>query len=373
MCIVHCYSATVAGYLLTAEDVATFSAGCAALGSGGGGSVTAAATLLESTLRARPVEVRDIEEVPDRTTIALVGAVGSPTVMLERLPSDREFEVAVHAWESYAGRRLEAVCILEIGGVNGLLGVNTAARLGLPVLDADAMGRALPRLDMTVLAGSSSPTPLVLADARGGRFVLDGIPAAELDAAVRRILPAFGSWAAVCLHGGRLGALQGLVRGSVTRALGIGRALRAGVETANGPRSGGTARPDPADPLEPEFIGTLVEVLRWPDGGGVAALEAHSERWSTLRIDFADEFVLATLDGRLVAQAPDIITLIDARTKETVLVDGLRVGQRVELVVIPAPPELVPRARDLGPAAYGLMPIQSDRVSPATDPAEVGR
>ena len=49
---------------------------------------------------------------------------------------------------------------IEAGGVNSLLPLALAARLGLPVIDADGMGRAFPELQMvTFHSGRCSCNP----------------------------------------------------------------------------------------------------------------------------------------------------------------------------------------------------------------------
>lgn len=343
----------MAGFLVRPEDVPDLARGCAALGSGGGGQVRGAQLLLTASLQERPVEVVPADELPPDASVAMVGAVGSPTVMLERLPGNDEFVGAARTWERHTGRTLDAVCVLEIGGINGLLALNTAARVGLPVLDADGMGRAFPRLDMTVLSGRVSAVPVALAESRGGRLVLDGLPADAVEDAVRRVLPAFGTWAAICFAGATVqDFVDHGVRGSVSRALALGRALR--------PTSSADAATAPDElTLGEPFTGSVIEVLR-PRGQnstGVVTLESHADATSTLRVDFLDEFLMASVNGCLVASAPDILCLLDERTHEPMLVDDLRVGQRLVLMTIPGPPEVVAQAERLGLPGYGLSAV----------------
>lgn len=341
--------------LLEPADVPVVALGCGVLGSGGGGAVSGAALLLERTLQeCGPVEVVDAGRLAATTPTALVGAVGSPTVMLERLPAHEEFVAAVRAWERYTAASVLAVTVLEIGGINGLLALNAAARLGIPVIDADAMGRAFPRLDQTVLATAVPATPVVLADARGGRMILDGLSPHEIEESVRHALPSFGTWAAVCLHGCTVAdiAAHG-VRGSVSRAMGLGRTLR---------RAAGTAGATPPADGELRFAGTVVEVRRRHGAvpGGVVTVEGRTDTTSTLRVDFSDEYLVASVDGDPVASAPDIIALLDHRDWTPVLADDIRTGQRVRLLTVPAPPELRHDDRRLGLPAYGMTSLSGD-------------
>ncbi|GAA1553298.1 DUF917 domain-containing protein [Kribbella sancticallisti] len=333
---------------MTLSDVPNLSLGCAVLGSGGGGQVSGAAELLSQTLELGAVEVVALDALRPGARTALVGAVGSPTVMLERLPGNQEFVTAVRAWERHAGVRLDAVCPLEIGGVNGILGVNVAAHLGLPVVDADGMGRAFPRLDMTVLAGQVPAAPAALAESRGATVVLDGLSDTDVEGAVRRLLPSLGTWSAICLYGGEVSASRGLVRGSISRALELGRILKKTRSTnAAGLLGLHTA---------PQFAGTVIELLRARSGQGVATMEGHVDPGQTLRIDFREEYVLATLDGEQVACVPDIITLLDVRTRLPVLAEELRTGQRLELLVLAGPVTGDGGPAPAGLADYGLHP-----------------
>ena len=75
----------------------------------------------------------------DDDMVALVAGVGAPLVGLERL-SDPRFPL--RAMEKRLGARFRAVMSGEIGGANGLRSLMVAGVTGLPVVDADSMGRA---------------------------------------------------------------------------------------------------------------------------------------------------------------------------------------------------------------------------------------
>lgn len=59
-------------------------------------------------------------------------------------------QAAVEALQAHLGRPLAALLCGEVGGGNCLDPLVTGARLGLPVLDADLMGRAFPELQVVV-------------------------------------------------------------------------------------------------------------------------------------------------------------------------------------------------------------------------------
>ena len=77
--------------------------------------------------------------------------------------------------EEHLGRRFDAVMSLEIGGSNAFQPFMVAAVTGLPVVDADTMGRAYPEAQHSSFAiGDLRPYPLTLADVRENAVVVPG-------------------------------------------------------------------------------------------------------------------------------------------------------------------------------------------------------
>ena len=65
--------------------------------------------------------------------------------------------------------KIVAVTSGEIGGMNSMEPLCVAAKLGLPVVDADGMGRAFPELQMFLpFMKGELPYPMALADEKGG-------------------------------------------------------------------------------------------------------------------------------------------------------------------------------------------------------------
>ena len=65
---------------------------------------------------------------------------------------------------------------IEAGGVNSMLPIAACARLGLPLVDADGMGRAFPELQMvTFTIGGMSASPMALTDEKGNCVIFETI------------------------------------------------------------------------------------------------------------------------------------------------------------------------------------------------------
>ncbi|GHE46052.1 hypothetical protein GCM10017673_55060 [Streptosporangium violaceochromogenes] len=347
---------------LTADDVADLGLGAVLLGSGGGGRTTAAERLLRRILRTRgPLRVTAAADLPATDSVACVGAVGSSTVMVERLPGGEEFARAARFLERHLARPLAAVQPLEIGGVNGLLGVAAAAWLDLPLVDGDAMGRAFPRLDQTVLAGGPGPAVAALSDPTGNVVVLECRDDASVERVVRAALPALGTWAAVALHHGDAGwYAQNSIAGSVSRALTLGSLLRRAHDDPG--RREEFLRAAGASVI---FHGRVLQVLRDRAAdhiGGTASIQHAAEPARTLRLEFANEYILALDDGLVTARVPDVICVLDARTWRAVAVEDIVAQQVVEVLRLPAPGEWThpARRRQVDLESYGLAMIDQE-------------
>ncbi len=80
--------------------------------------------------------------------IVPVGRVGSPTVVTEKPPGKAEQVAVFEAFESYLGQQPYATMCIEAGGMNSTVPIAIAAELGLPLVDADGMGRVFPKLQV---------------------------------------------------------------------------------------------------------------------------------------------------------------------------------------------------------------------------------
>ena len=100
--------------------------------------------------------------------------LGAPTIMLEKGLAGEEVDLAIRRLEAHLGEPADYLMPLEIGGINSLVPIMAAARLGLPLIDADGMGRAFPELQMTTFnAHGVSTTPLALTDDHGTWLLLE--------------------------------------------------------------------------------------------------------------------------------------------------------------------------------------------------------
>ena len=160
---------------LTPVQIEDLAAGAWILGAGGGGNpYHSLLNLRAETARGfRPVVI-PAESLADDDMVAVVSTMGAPLVGEERLPDPDIAARPVQVMAERLGRPFAAVMSLEIGGSNSLQSFLVASRTGLPVLDADCMGRAFPEAQMTTfdIAGLRN-YPFCLADIRDNVVVVE--------------------------------------------------------------------------------------------------------------------------------------------------------------------------------------------------------
>jgi uncharacterized protein len=344
---------------LTLDDIESLAVGAWILGTGGGGSPYLGLLNMRRLYAAgHRVALISPCDLDDEDRVAVVSNMGAPLVGQERLADSRNIARAVRMQEEYSGAKFRAVMSLEIGGGNGIQPLMAAAHLGLPVVDADLMGRAYPEAQMTSAAvGDLKPDPCALYDPRGIEAFVAKVPDWKwMERASRKICVEMGSIASTCKapRSGREVKEWG-IHFTVSKAIGLGRRVR----EAN------RHHEDPVAAILDEakgkqlFRGKIVDVARRTTEGflrGRARFEGLDEdRGSRLEIAFQNEWVVAWRDGEALAMSPDLICVLDTVTGNAFGTETIRYGMRATVVALPAPPVfLTPKGLDhVGPRAFG--------------------
>lgn len=344
---------------ILAEELEPLATGAWILGAGGGGDPYHALLNLRRLYREGVVvHLLDPLELADDARVAVVSTMGAPLVGEERLTDPVVAALAVRQMEEHLGASFDAVMSLEIGGSNSFQPLMVAAEMGIPVVDADTMGRAYPEAQHSSFAiGDLRPWPLTLADVRENAVVVARVASWKwMERISRKVCTEVGSLAATCKapRTGREVKEWGILH-TVSQAIALGRAVH-------------EARRRKGDPVAAVvahaggkllFAGKVVDVSRRTTEGflrGTARLEGLDEdRGRGFRLDFQNEFTVGWLDGEARASVPDILCVMDASTGEAIGTEALRYGQRVRVVALPAPAlQTTPRGlRHVGPRAFG--------------------
>ena len=323
---------------ITKETVAAMAAGSAVFGGGGGGDPTLGELLAAHAIdEYGPADLVDLDDLDDDSLVVPVAFIGAPTVIQEKIPGGGEGQLILEMMEKLVGRPVGAIMSAELGGLNGVLPVAWCARYGLPLADADLMGRAFPELQMvTPSIFDRNISPVVLVDERSNVSVFSTETNEWAEKLARSATVAMGGSASMGLYAMPVEVAKKVtVRGSISRSIEVGRALR---DSPDEPLDSLVASTDAVILIE----GKLIDVERRTEAGwasGTAIVEGTgSNTGSVLRIEFQNENLVAIRDGEPVATVPDIITVVDIHTGRPVVTEILRYGQRVAVVALPCDP-----------------------------------
>ena len=181
---------------ITLEDIESLAVGAWILGTGGGGSpYLGLLNLRRLYAEGYRVQLMSPLDLEDDDRVAVVSNMGAPLIGQERLADSRNIARAVEMQEEFGGFKFRAVMSVEIGGGNGVQALMATAHLGIPVVDADCMGRAFPEAQMTSVAiGELRPYPCTLYDPRGIEAVVTKVPSWKwMERASRKICVEMGS------------------------------------------------------------------------------------------------------------------------------------------------------------------------------------
>ncbi len=320
------------------EDLPDIARGCSILGAGGGGEAyTATLMATQAIAEHGPVRLVTYADPPEDGIVMACGFLGAPTVTIEKLSSGEEGATLRREVERHRGLPVRALMCAEIGGSNGMVPLTWAARMGLPVLDADGMGRAFPEIQQVTMHLAGIPaSPAVVVDERGHAVTIRGAEGRWAERLERAIAIACGGIAASAEYTLTVAeARRATVPGTVSLAGRIGRALR-------------MAERDPVDAVCAAvgaarlLGGKVADVERRIEDGfvrGSARIEGtRTDAGRVLEIEIQNEFLVARVDGAVRATVPDIIALLDEQTGEAIHTERLRYGQRVVAIAFPCPP-----------------------------------
>jgi len=324
--------------LLDPHSLRALARGCAVLGAGGGGDPhLGLLQALQATGDFGPVPLVDLDELPGDALIMPCGGIGAPTVGVEKIENGDEGGRPREQLEFLTGRRVAAVMAAEIGGGNGLLPIAWAARMGLPVADADGMGRAFPEVpQVTMHLAGISPSPAVMTDERGNLVIFQTISGHWMERLERAAAVEFGGAASSTEFSLTAAQARGAtVRDSVTLAIRLGEA----VSRADG---------DPVAALIAEVgafrlvTGKVLDVERRTTSGfarGSVVIEGLGEDAGRLiRCELQNENLVALERGRVLASVPDLISVLDSETADAIVTERIAYGQRVTVIAFACDP-----------------------------------
>jgi hypothetical protein len=334
----------VSQYVLVQDDIAPLLEGLAILGTGGGGSPSWGKAILEHDLAmGRTPTIIPLEEISDDATVVSGGMMGSVKVLeamgiegvIDHWEERFELLEVTRVMEGILGRGVDHVVPFEVGGLNTPVILSLGARMGIPVIDGDALGRSAPETQMTSFIGHGiSLTPMPLIDYEGNVVIVQ-------EATEPTYADELGRW--VVTKGGGMGAnnhypmtgrqaKEAIVPNTITGALELGRAVLRARQEGDDPVAaaiqalhGVLLFTGTVERLEEEekmgFYYTLVDLQ------GTARDEGR-----IARLVIKNETMLLSIDATVKAIFPDLVCMLQAGTGRGVMSVELRPGTSLALV-----------------------------------------
>ena len=374
-------------------DCEDFIVGCLFMGTGGGGNPAHGIKVLTAALDdGLSLGWLEADHIDDDVLTAMLYEIGSIAPrsdvhadLLREMhldadedPQENTLCVAVRELSQHLGREIGCIVAAELGASNSPGPVVAAARLGIPIVDGDYSGRAVPEeMQSTPFAHGISSDPFAAVDCWGNTVIVARtVNAYMLERIARHI--AIASFDGAAIASTPLVARdmkRVVVGGTLSLCLIIGKACRQAIEAGD-------------DPVEAAlevvdgwrlFDGVVVN-KDWKDSGGfmIGTLEIEGTgAWEghSLRTWFKNETHVTWLDDQPWVCSPDLVTLVDPGSGHGFTNADVAVGHEVTAVgmrgldVMREPAALL---NGSGPAYFGFdVPyIPIERQVPRTFGAE---
>ncbi len=334
--------------LQTGRDCEDFVTGCTFMGTGGGGEPEWGERLLKSALdEGLTLEWVDVDDIPDDVWTTTPYGMGSiaPVAQetldeieqlgLEDKLGDRSMEEAIRELAKYLGEPIGCLVCCELGGGNSSAPLVTGARLGIPVVDGDYAGRAVPdELQSTPFIHGKHSWPVANVDRWGNiaiiKYTVDSYMLERLGKMLA--VAAFGNTtqSGTPLRGAEMKEV--LVRGTLTKTLALGRAIREARERGD----------DPIDEAVKitggwRLFDGVVSGKDWEDRDGYMFGTTHVKgtgdyKGQTLDVWFKNENHVSWLNGKPWVCSPDLVILAMRETGEGITNTAIKEGDDVAAV-----------------------------------------
>ncbi len=319
---------------LTQQNLADLVEGAAIFSAGGGGDPHIGHNIVERLVENRlSAQLIEATEVPDDKIVINFACVGATAAMGYR--GDAALK-AFTTLEEFLGKKAYAVIPVELGGFNTLTAVDVAARRGIPVVDADGAGRAVPEVHLKVYTLDDIPlAPMTIADVEAQNVVivkqtLDNGSAEKIARTLATEWNQAVYTARRVLTGKQVKTSP--VLGTLSNAIRIGVLLRKAVDPL-----GAVLKETNGFKLFEGIVSVAEQETRQGFTWTAATLNGiHESEGSKFEFKAKNEVLVGYKDGKLVAIAPDIITPVHPETCKCVPAEKIKKDDKLVIIGIPA-------------------------------------
>ena len=244
---------------------------------------------------------------------------------------DAPFTEAVRLLEQHLGVTCAGLISIEVGGINSGAILSAAARLGLPLADADYAGRAIPELHATAPHMLDAPVlPFACVDHFDNRVLILDAPSNAWAERIGKHLALSSLGLIACAFAALPAARvrEICVPGTMSECLALGRAIREAREAGGDPVAAAARALGGWALFEGEIVGR-----EWANTGYMEGNhELAGDDGRRLKLWFRNENHVSWLDGEPWVCSPDLIEVCDPDTAEPLVNTYLEMGQRVAVV-----------------------------------------
>lgn len=312
----------------------------------------------------RPVTLAEADDLPADTLAACVAGIGAPNAASHGGDFTAAPLLAFTRYASLLAQAPGAVLPAEIGAMNSLIPAVVAAQTGLPLVDADSAGRALPTLNLAAFNLAAPPSPFLLANQpatgdSGLCITLTAPSAGQTDSLVRANLTATDDDGNSLF--GSVGAFStwALTPGQLARASvmgGVRRALRVGAALKRVQQEGGDAVAAASQALDGQLVLLAqgeISAVTIDEQGGFDRLQVtlRTDDGTLVHVLAVNENLIAYTEGSAapLAAAPDALAWLTADghplsnseiRPASAQARSSHLGRRISLLGLPAAPIL---------------------------------
>lgn len=344
--------------LKTSDDFDYIIQGGAFLGSGGGGPIAAGMQIKEDLLaHGQTIQLISPDVLTgDEAYGAVVAFMGSPSAGSHGI----DLETPTNAFNALMAlaptKAFTYTMPIEIGAGNSLVPMTVAARLQIPVTDGEGAGRAVPKIQNTTFAQTTSPCPAALSNGKTADYPtidnlinLKDLPMNQMSDALEAYclklmeIPEFGSMgglATFMMQGDA--ASKTLIPGTLSLSYAIGQAICGALEEKQPLDQVLCAALDFMGITYYAFGKATVSDIIVPGTHGdldLGRVILTDDQQHQMILSYENENLFATVDGNPWAMAPDLICYLNLETGAMSNVEIAK-GDTVVVFGIPCQPQM---------------------------------
>lgn len=337
----------MARWILDQNDVDAMLIGFSIYGTGGGGDPEWGRKIIENDFsKGRFYNIIDPEDVEDDAFICSGGIMGSVKAL-----EDMSYDEIIASWEDdfilmkairemekIKGKKVDYIIPFEAGGLNSPVIMTLAARLGIPVVNADAVGRSAPETQMTSFIGygiSLNPMPLV--DNKGNTIVVMNSNESTYADEIGRFVVTKGGGMGANAHYAMSGAelKKSCIPGAISNSIRIGKFILEAKEKGKNPVEEFTEKEKGLKLFE----GTVTEVVGEDKGGfyltNVILNGSGGFINKTAKLVIKNEVMAVWVDGAIKSVFPDLACMLYTESGIGVMSSDIKEGMKISLVGLP--------------------------------------